>query len=81
MVKSVAGRDGGSYAFVVGEPEPGYVLIADGRIRKVENPKRKKLKHIRFIADAPRLDDKKVTNRMLRELLSEYSGHQTDKEE
>ena len=46
MVKSVAGRDGGSYAFVVGEPEPGYVLIADGRIRKVENPKRKNVRHV-----------------------------------
>jgi ribosomal protein L14E/L6E/L27E len=42
MVKSVAGRDCGMYAYVVGKTEEGFLLVADGRIRKVEAPKRKK---------------------------------------
>ncbi len=81
MVESVAGRDCGMYAYVVGTDENGYVLVADGRLRKVEAPKRKKLKHIRFIADAPRLDDDKMTNRFIREAINEYKESLTNKEE
>ena len=45
LVVSLAGRDKGCVCAVVGKSEDeGYVLIADGRIRKVETPKKKKLK-------------------------------------
>ena len=81
MVKSVAGRDCGMYAYVVGKTEEGFLLVADGRIRKVEAPKRKKLKHIRLIADAPRLDEDKMTNRVIREIINEYKESHDNKEE
>lgn len=81
MVKSVAGRDRGMYAYVVGKTEEGFLLVADGRIRKVEAPKRKKLKHIRLIADAPRLDEEKMTNRFIREAINEYKESLDNKEE
>ena len=81
MVESVAGRDRGMYAFVVGKTEDGFLLVADGRIRKVEVPKRKKLKHIRLIADAPRLDEEKMTNRFIREAINEYKESHDNKEE
>jgi len=45
MVTSKAGRDGGR-TFVVLEAGDGYVVVADGDMRKVENPKKKNVKHV-----------------------------------
>lgn len=44
-VRSKAGRDNGT-AYVVIRIEGNYVYVADGAIRKLENPKKKKFKHI-----------------------------------
>ena len=49
IVISLAGRDRDQYAFVV-DLEDGYVLIADGKGRRLENPKRKKMKHVAKVA-------------------------------
>ena len=69
---SLAGRDKGCICAVVGIPEDeGYVLIADGKVRKVENPKKKKLKHLKPI-DHERLSEDKLTNRFIREAINEY---------
>ncbi len=47
MVVSKAGRDKGKKFIVLSVcDEDGYVNIADGNLRKVDNPKRKKLKHL-----------------------------------
>lgn len=46
VVLSKAGRDKDSYFIVVEITGNGYVLISDGYTRKIENPKRKKLKHL-----------------------------------
>lgn len=71
---SLAGRDKGIVCTVVGKSDDeGYVLIADGRIRKVENPKKKKLKHLKPI-DCDRISEEKLTNRFIREAISEYLG-------
>ena len=48
VVLSLAGRDSGRLFFVVGV-EDGYALIADGRLRRADGPKRKKLKHLRRV--------------------------------
>ncbi len=45
VVRSKAGRDNGK-AFMIVRTEDNYVYIADGAIRKLESPKRKKIKHI-----------------------------------
>ena len=47
IVQSSAGRDKGLYFFVF-EISEDFTLLADGDMRKIENPKRKKLKHLRF---------------------------------
>ncbi len=47
VVKSLKGRDKDSY-FCVVELEGDYVYLCDGKIRKLENPKRKKIKHIKI---------------------------------
>jgi len=49
IVLSIAGRDEGTLLYVV-DVDEGYVLVADGKGRRLENPKRKKLKHVQKIA-------------------------------
>jgi len=48
IVISTAGRDRGKWFYVV-DTEGAFVLIADGKSRKIEVPKRKKLKHVRRV--------------------------------
>ena len=49
IVISLAGRDEGKLFYVI-DTEENFVLIADGKGRKLENPKRKKLKHVRRVS-------------------------------
>jgi len=46
VVYSKAGRDAGRRFIVIGIIDSVYVFIADGDLRKVEKPKKKKLKHL-----------------------------------
>ena len=77
IVRSVAGRDQGKL-FVVLAVEGEYLLLADGKSRKVESPKRKKRRHVLFVAsDESRLSEKikseeKITNSELRRTLAAY---------
>ena len=46
IVLSKAGRDKGKYFIVLKVVDSEFVLIADGGLRKVDNPKLKKCKHL-----------------------------------
>ncbi len=46
VVISKAGRDSGKYFVVVKAEEEDYVYLADGSLRRLAKPKRKKAKHI-----------------------------------
>ena len=46
LVKSTAGRDKNNYFAVIEVIDENYILIADGKGRTTEKPKRKKIKHI-----------------------------------
>ena len=75
LVVSLAGRDKGCICAVVGDSDDeGFVLIADGKVRKVEKPKKKKLKHLKPIDWLPendvRLSQEKLTNRFIREAVN-----------
>jgi large subunit ribosomal protein L14e len=65
VVLSKAGRDAGRYFVVVGKVDSQYVLVADGDLRKIQNPKKKKIKH---------LDVKPVTIPTVKEKLIRGSG-------
>lgn len=73
---STAGRDTGIYCIiteVVGE----YAYIADGRGRRTDNPKKKKLKHLILtdykVPDEGIKDGKTdLTNREIRLFISEF---------
>ncbi len=49
IVKAAAGRDKGKLFFVL-DVEGDFLLLADGKTRKLERPKRKKRKHVVFQA-------------------------------
>ncbi|MBQ9710059.1 MAG: KOW domain-containing RNA-binding protein [Clostridia bacterium] len=49
LVKSLAGHDEGEVLVIIEVVDGNYVLIANGRTRKVNNPKRKKTKHIKLL--------------------------------
>lgn len=46
VVKSTAGRDKGKFFVIVSTIDDNHVFIADGHLRKIEKPKKKKLKHL-----------------------------------
>lgn len=48
LVCSIQGRDSGSFYLIVGIEDESRVLVADGEGRKVEKPKRKNIKHLKF---------------------------------
>ena len=79
IVRSDAGRDKGKL-YVVLAVEGEYLLLADGKSRKVESPKRKKRRHVLFVAeDESRLSEKikgeeRITNSELRRTLAAYRG-------
>ena len=79
LVQATAGREEGKYFFVL-ETDGEYALIADGKSRKLEAPKRKKRKHLRFIAESDsRVAEKirrneKITNSELRKAIAAVGG-------
>lgn len=75
VVFSKAGRDTGRKFVIVGIADDEHVLIADGDLRKIENPKKKKLKHLSFEDNLiQQINDKlmnnqKISNAELRKML------------
>lgn len=68
IVHSKAGRDKYKYFIVVGIIDEDYVLVADGQLRKINRPKKKKIKHLVF---------HKVYDDNIQEMLKE-NGRVTD---
>lgn len=73
VVRSIAGRDNGK-AFIVVRTESNFVYVADGETRKLEAPKKKKLKHIQGSYNvseeiAACIDSGTAENYMLRRFL------------
>ncbi len=77
IVISSQGRDKGAFMIIVGV-EPSYVYLADGKLRKAEKPKKKKIKHIRpthmICEDIKAIyqSGKKADNAALRKALKSY---------
>ena len=77
IVKSAAGRDKGKIFFVL-DVEGEFLLLADGKSRKLEQPKRKKPKHVTFAGrsdsrTAERIrSEENITNSELRRTLAAF---------
>ena len=85
VVRSKAGRDAGRF-MVIMAAEEGFVYLADGRVRKADKPKRKKIKHIaktNFIIKETHkfLDGNDSADAFLRDALKKYNdSKQTERE-
>ena len=84
VVISLNGRDTGKRFLAVGT-EDGYVHLADGKGRRIEKPKRKKLRHVEL---EDKLDgqtaeklksSEKVTNSEIRRAMAQYAADRGDK--
>ena len=79
VVEATAGREKGKSFFVL-EADGEYLLLADGKSRRVEAPKRKKRKHVRFLAEgsgrvAEKIrENEHVTNSELRKAIAAHGG-------
>lgn len=62
IVLSKQGRDKGKLFFVIELAGEEYVLLADGNYRRVDNPKKKKLKHISHFSSAETRVSEKLKN-------------------
>lgn len=75
VVFSKTGRDMGRKFIIVDTIDENYVLIADGDLRKVEKPKKKKIKHLSIsnkVIDSLKeliLAGEKVSNSVIKEFL------------
>jgi len=78
MVISRAGRDADRYFIVVSVLNDKYIKIADGDLRKIEDPKLKNIKHVRstgYINDELSIwlsEGKRVKNEDLRGIIDDY---------
>lgn len=79
IVFSKCGRDQGR-PFIVVSIEEEYVYLVDGSLRKVDNPKLKKKKHIQTTLTSYEwikqkiIEENRLTNSDVRRALEEYLG-------
>ena len=80
---SINGRDAGK-RFIIVETQDDYSMLADGKRRRVEKPKRKKNKHLMVEGrvdsrTADRLiSDEKITNSDVRRALARYAAERSE---
>ena len=72
VVISNAGRDKTKVMVIVKETEH-YLLVCDGKERRLERPKRKNAKHLKF-TNAYLKAHQLETNRAIRKALNEFCG-------
>lgn len=85
IVRAVAGRDQGNLFFVLAT-EGDFLVLADGKKRRIETPKRKRRKHAVFVAHGAGAvarkiqSDEKVTNSELRKAIAAIGSGNQDQE-
>ena len=85
IVQSLAGRDADRLFVIVAELDAEHVAVADGRLRKCVDPKKKKLKHLKLISFAgmecvEKIADGMCNDSYIRRILSAFRG-ETDENE
>jgi len=76
IVKSKTGRDQGRFLIVIAKINTEYVLIVDGSLRRIDKPKKKKIKHLAKVNAVSNdireaiLNNNKINNAFIRRELS-----------
>lgn len=66
IVFSKAGRDSGKFFIVTEIVDDSYVMIVDGDIRKLEKPKKKKIKHLKSMGEkSEKIREKLLDNKII----------------
>lgn len=68
IVLSTCGRDMGKLQMVLEILDDSYVLVVDGKRRKIEKPKKKKIKHLQKYN--VKIDLENLTDKKLRTILN-----------
>ncbi len=67
-MQSKSGHDAKKYFVVIATLNESYILIADGKSRRLESPKQKNVKHVKLIEEASNInayvDDKSIADRL-----------------
>jgi len=77
IVKSKTGRDQGRFLIVIAKINAEYVLIVDGSLRRIDKPKKKKIKHlakVNAVSNEIReaiLNNNKINNAFIRSELAQ----------
>lgn len=61
---SKAGRDAGKKFIIIEIIDQTYVLVADGNLRRLEKPKKKKIKHLEFTEEVLDQIGEKIKNKL-----------------
>ncbi|NMC57091.1 MAG: hypothetical protein GYA50_07725 [Eubacteriaceae bacterium] len=85
LVRSCQGRDRGQWMIIMKVLDNDYALLCDGKIRKIEKPKKKKLKHIsktNIIFDdlQNKITQNIISNADIRKKIADYCSANTREE-
>lgn len=72
VVRSKAGRDADKIFLIYRILDDSYVYIVDGKLRKLKNPKKKKIKHLIKYTDKIDLEIKNLNDSYIRKALKSY---------
>lgn len=78
VVLSTCGRDMGKLQMVLEILDDSYVLVVDGKQRKIEKPKKKKIKHLQNYNKKLQLEN--LTDKKLRYMLNNLKKEDQDKD-
>ena len=73
VVRSKKGRDEGKVYIIMEIIDDDLLLLVDGKLRKLDRPKKKKVKHLYIYKDIIDLDDKDLSDSYIRKKLLPYS--------
>lgn len=73
VVRSKKGRDEGKVFVVIDIIDKDYLYLVDGKLRKLDRPKKKKVKHLYIYKDIIDLDDRDLSDSYIRKKLLPYS--------
>lgn len=73
IVRSAAGHDRGNF-LVITAVEGDFAFIADGKERKLEKPKKKRLKHLKLTNTV--IDTDNLIDKGLRKIISSFTETQ-----
>jgi len=71
LAYSRAGHDKNTLYYIV-KVDTKYVWLADGRLKMVESPKKKSLRHVQVIRHGTENASEKLTNEMIKRIIKLY---------